>query len=219
MPPLPDDSPLKSAARRTVDRATASLVELSHTVHAHPELAFEEVRSSAWVAEALAGAGFEVESGVADLATAFVATAGAGPLTVGICAEYDALAGVGHACGHNVIAAAAVGAGLALAPVAQAAGLTVTVLGTPAEEGGGGKVLLLERGAFDTAHASMMVHPWHEDRLGAICLAVDHIAVRYTGREAHASAAAAKGVNAADAFVIAQVAIGLLRQHLEPGNQ
>src|SRR5579875_1704038 len=102
---------------------------------------------------------------------------------------------------------------------AEYAGLTVTVLGTPAEEGGGGKVLLLRHGAFDGAHAAMMVHPWPEDRLGATCLAVDHLAVRYTGREAHASAAPERGINAADAFVVAQVAIGLLRQHLEPGDQ
>jgi amidohydrolase len=136
-----------------------------------------------------------------------------------VCAEYDALPGVGHACGHNLIAAAAVGAGLALAEVADDVGLSVTVLGTPAEEGGGGKCFLLERGAFDGAHAAMMVHPWHEDRLEARCLAVDHIDVRYIGREAHASAAPDKGINAADALVVAQVAIGLLRQHLSAGDQ
>src|SRR5579884_3865003 len=219
MPPLPDDSPLKSAARRTVDRATASLVELSHTVHAHPELAFEEVRSSAWVAEALAGAGFEVESGVADLATAFVATAGAGPLTVGICAEYDALPGIGHACGHNVIAAAAVGAGMALAPLADDLGITVKVFGTPAEEGGGGKIIMLERGVFDGVHAAMMVHPAPADLVQMDCLAVDHVDVHYRGKEAHASAFPERGVNAADALTVAQVAIGLLRQHFRHRNK
>ena len=86
-------------------------------------------------------------------------------LHIVVCAEYDALPGVGHACGHNIIAAAAVGAGAALASVADDVGLTVTVLGTPAEEGGGGKILMLDQGAFEGAHAAMMVHPWPEDRL------------------------------------------------------
>ncbi len=171
------------------------------------------------MAEALDGAGLEVELGIHDLPTALRARAGSGPLSVVICAEYDALPGVGHACGHNLIAASAVGAGLALAQIADDVGLTVTVLGTPAEEGGGGKVILLDRGAFDGAHAAMMVHPWPEDRLGATCLAVDHLRIHYTGREAHASAAPERGVNAGDAMVVAQVGIGLLRQHLGRGDQ
>ena len=115
----------KAAAQDEVRKAEGALIELSHTVHAHPELCFEEERSSAWAADALAGAGFDVESGVCDLPTAFVATAGSGPLHIGICAEYDALPGIGHACGHNIIAAAAVGAGLALAKVADEIGITV----------------------------------------------------------------------------------------------
>jgi amidohydrolase len=126
---------------------------------------------------------------------------------------------IGHACGHNIIAATAVGAGLALASVAGDVGLTVRVLGTPAEEGGGGKVLMLERGAFDGVHAAMMVHPWPSDWLTATCLAVAHYDVRYHGREAHASAAPWEGVNAQDALNVAQVAIGLLRQQLPPGDQ
>src|SRR4051795_6943332 len=124
----------KAAAQKAVSQADGALIELSHTVHAHPELAFEEERSSAWAADALAGGGFTVESGGCDLPTAFVATAGSGPLTIGICAEYDALPAIGHACGHNIICASAVGAGLALAPLADDLGITVKVLGTPAEE-------------------------------------------------------------------------------------
>ncbi|HLX89446.1 MAG TPA: amidohydrolase, partial [Acidimicrobiales bacterium] len=192
---------------------------VSRAVHDDPELCFEEHHASAVVAGALGAAGFQVEPGVFDLPTALRARAGSGPLSIVLCAEYDALPGVGHACGHNLIAASAVGAGIGLAAVADDIGLTVTVLGTPAEEGGGGKVMLLERGAFDGAHAAMMAHPWHEDRLGAVCLAVDHLEVRYLGREAHASAAPEKGVNAADAMVVAQVSIGLLRQHLPAGDQ
>jgi len=209
----------KDAARHAVERATPDLVALSRAIHDDPELCFEEHHAARLVSESLGRAGFAVETGVYELPTAFSARVGDGPLNIVLCAEYDALAGVGHACGHNLIASSAVGAAIGMAAVADAVGLTVTVLGTPAEEGGGGKVFLLERGAFDAAHAAMMVHPWHEDRLGAICLAVDHLEVRFEGREAHASAAPQKGVNAADALVVAQVAIGLLRQHLPAGDQ
>jgi amidohydrolase len=138
---------------------------------------------------------------------------------VAVCAEYDALPDVGHACGHNIIAATAVGAGLALSAVADEIGVEVRVLGTPAEEGGGGKVLMLERGAFDGVHAAMMVHPWPNDRLTGSCLAVAHFDVHFAGHEAHASAAPWEGVNALDAMTISQVALGLLRQQLPPGDQ
>ncbi|HEX2040161.1 MAG TPA: M20 family metallopeptidase [Acidimicrobiales bacterium] len=206
----------KAAAREVVGLVEGELVDLSHRIHAHPELAFEEERSSAWCAELLADRGFSVEAGVCELPTAFVATAGSGPLVLGICAEYDALPGIGHACGHNVIAAAGVGAGVALAPLADDLGITVKVFGTPAEEGGGGKILMLERGAFDGVHAAMMVHPAPTEMERLPCLAVAHVDVRYTGKEAHASAFPELGRNAADALTIAQTAIGLLRQHIAP---
>jgi len=203
-------------AAETVDRAADRLVALSHAVHADAELAFEEHRSSARVAQALADGGFSVEHGVAGLDTAFVATIGSGSMTVAVCAEYDALPGIGHACGHNVIAAAAVGAGLALAPLVDELDLTVKVLGTPAEEGGGGKILMLDAGVFDGVHAAMMVHPAPYESLIIPCLAVEHLGVTYHGREAHASAFPQMGINGADALTVAQVAIGLLRQHIEP---
>ncbi len=214
-----DPGRAKEVVREAVEARRHELVELSRAIHDEPELCFEETASCARVAEALNGAGLNVDVGIHDLPTALRARSGSGPLSVVVCAEYDALAAVGHACGHNIIAAAAVGAGAALAQVADDVGLSVTVLGTPAEEGGGGKILLLERGAFDGAHAAMMIHPFHEDRLTARCLAVDHFEVRYLGREAHASAAPDKGINAADAMVVAQVGIGLLRQHLPSGTQ
>ena len=144
---------------------------------------------------------------------------GEGELVVAVCAEYDALPDVGHACGHNIIAASAVGAGLALAAVADQIGLQVRVLGTPAEEGGGGKIFMLERGAFEGVHAAMMIHPWPAERLTGACLAVSHFDVHFTGQEAHASAAPWEGVNALDAMTISQVALGLLRQQLPPGDQ
>jgi amidohydrolase len=209
----------KAAARATVDRDADALIDLSHRLHAHPELKFEEVQSSAWVAGALSDAGLPVESGICDLPTAFSCRVGSGPLHIAICAEYDALPGIGHACGHNIIAAMAVGAGRALAPLVDDLGITVSVIGTPAEEGGGGKVYMLERGAFDGVHAAMMVHPAPIEDLMPHCIAVSHFSVRATGKEAHASAAPYEGVNAADAMTIAQVAIGLMRQHLRPGEQ
>ena len=126
---------------------------------------------------------------------------------------------IGHACGHNIIAASAVGAGLALAPLVDELGITLSVIGTPAEEGGGGKILMLERGAFDGVHAALMVHPTPTEDLYPRVSAVAHMRVQYTGRESHAAIAPELGINAADAFTVAQVAIGLLRQHLRPFDQ
>ncbi len=209
----------KDTAAEVIARRLPELVALSHAVHATPELCFHETKSARTVAETLRVGGLEVTEGVYGLPTALESRSGHGELVVAVCAEYDALADVGHACGHNIIAATAVGAGLALAAVADQVGLEVRVLGTPAEEGGGGKVLMLDRGAFAGVHAAMMVHPWPADWLFGTCLAVSHFDVHFTGREAHASAAPWEGVNAQDALTIAQVSIGLLRQQLPPGDQ
>jgi amidohydrolase len=133
---------------------------------------------------------------------------------VAVCAEYDALPEIGHACGHNVIAATAVGAALALAEVADEAGLTVTVVGTPAEEGGGGKILLLDGGAFAGAHLAMMTHPAPMDMAAWPMVAAQQFRIRYFGKEAHAAAYPELGINALDALTVAQVGIGLLRQHV-----
>lgn len=206
----------KQAARERLSAARLSLLELSHRIHAHPELGFEEEKACGWLAETLDQAGFAVNTGICDLPTAFSATAGHGPLKIGIMAEYDSLPGVGHACGHNLIAAMAVGAGLAAVKVADDAGLTITVLGTPAEEIGnaGGKVLMLERGAFKGMHAAMMVHPAPMDMVQPKIIAASMFDVHYTGKEAHASAFPELGINAADALTVAQTSIGLLRQHI-----
>ena len=214
-----DVASVKEAAAAVVDQHLDELVALSHAVHDTPELCFGESASAQAVAAAMRSGGLQVDEGVYDLPTALESRTGEGELVVAVCAEYDALPDVGHACGHNIIAATAVGAGLALASVADELGLTVRVLGTPAEEGGGGKILMLERGAFAGVHAAMMVHPWPTERLTAQCLAVAHYDVRYRGREAHASAAPWEGVNAQDALTVAQVGIGLLRQQLPPGDQ
>lgn len=211
----------KTAARQRLESQRESLVELSHRIHAHPELGFEEERSSNWLCETLGDLGFAVEQGICDLPTAFRARFGNGPLNVAICAEYDSLPGIGHACGHNVIAASAVGAALAAAEIADDVGLTVTVLGTPAEEVGNasGKILLLERGAFGDVHAAMMVHPAPFDMLRAKIIAASMFEVAYTGKESHASAFPELGINAADALTIAQTALGLLRQHIRAADR
>jgi amidohydrolase len=208
------DEDLKAAARDRVEAARDSLVSLSHRIHADPELGYEEEHAADWLCEALEGAGLAVERGIAGLPTAFAARAGSGPLHVAICAEYDALPEIGHACGHNVIAAAAVGAGVALAPIADDAGLTVTIFGTPAEEGGGGKIVMLDEGAFDGVHAAMMVHPAPFEMLEFPVIAATSFDIRFTGKAAHSSAFPELGINAAGAFVVAQAAIGVLREHI-----
>lgn len=206
------------AVEAAVHRRRGDLVELSHSIHAEPELAFAEHRSCAKTQALAAEYGFEVSAAPAGLDTAFRAVYGSGPLVVGVCAEYDALPGLGHACGHNIIAASAVGAALALADVADELGLTVVLLGTPAEEAGGGKVLMLDAGVFDDITVSVMLHPGPLDIAAARSLALSQVAVRYQGREAHAAVAPFLGVNAVDAITVAQVAIGLLRQQMAPGQ-
>ncbi|MEU4813490.1 M20 family metallopeptidase [Nocardia fluminea] len=208
-----------TASDAAILAASDELIGLSHAIHAEPELAFAETRSVAKVLEPLVERGFAVTKGVAGLSTAFRAVYGGGRLTVGICAEYDALPEIGHACGHNIIAASAVGAAIGLAAVADTLDLTVVVLGTPAEESGGGKVLMLEAGAFDDIAMAMMVHPGPADIVGARSLALADLAIVFHGREAHASAAPELGRNAGDAVTLTQVAVGLLRQHLRPGQQ
>ncbi|MFF7902102.1 M20 family metallopeptidase [Streptomyces sp. NPDC007920] len=209
---------LKERCRDTVTRVQDQVLALSHSLHAEPELAYEEHRSARKIADLVEGAGFAVEQGVCDLPTAFTATAGSGDLVVGICAEYDALPGIGHACGHNVNGAAATTAALALASVADDIGVTVKLLGTPAEEYGGGKADMLREGAFDDVAAAMMAHAAPTDAVGMTSLAISSWKVAYTGRTAHAAAMPHRGVNAADAMMIAQVAISAYRQQMTPGG-
>ncbi len=209
----------RESVRAAIDAISGDLVSLSHFIHAHPEMGYEEYLSAEAVASAAEDAGFILERGIAELPTAFRATSGSGELRVVLCAEYDALPDVGHACGHNIIAAASLGAAIGLAAVAEELDLTVILLGTPSEEGGGGKIDLINAGYFNDVHAALMIHPWPTERLEATCLAVDHFDVTYEGKEAHASAAPWEGVNALDAVTIAQVAVSLLRQQLRPGDQ
>jgi amidohydrolase len=203
---------LEDAVLSASDRVTDRMLGLSHDLHAHPEIAWEEVRSCARVAGELSDAGFEVQERFTGLETAFLARRGTGPLHLAVCAEYDALPGMGHACGHNVISAISTGAALALAPHVDDLGITLSVFGTPAEEGGGGKIEMLDRGGFAGVHAAAMVHPGPVDVAHAEPYAVSHSHIQYDGKSAHAAAYPDRGINAADAFTIAQVAIGMLRQ-------
>lgn len=213
-------APHKAAAARRVAEHGERLLAVSHLLSEHPELGLEEVRAAAWLAEAATElTGRPVELGVGGLPTAFLATAGSGELVVTICAEYDALPEVGHGCGHNVIAAAALGAFAALAPLADELNATVRLLGTPAEENEGGKVTLLDAGLFESSHAALMVHPGPSDEASMRPYASTSISAEFIGREAHASLTPHRGLNALDALTVTLTAIGLARQQLEPGQQ
>ncbi|MFE6805023.1 M20 family metallopeptidase [Streptomyces sp. NPDC057681] len=209
-------SSVKGVIEQAVARWSADLVELSHSLHREPELGCAEYKSRDKLVGLLERAGFTVESPVGGLDTAFTAVTGSGDLTIGLCAEYDALPEIGHACGHNVNGAASLGAALALAAVADELGLRVKVIGTPAEETIGGKAYLLEAGVFDDVAAAMMVHASGEDVIRGATRALSMWEVEYTGTPAHAASAPWRGVNALDAVSIAYHSVGLLRQQLRP---
>jgi amidohydrolase len=196
-----------------------SLIQLSETLHANPELGWQEHRAAGWTADYLAAHGFEVEREYLGFPTAIRAVFGTGTRRVGLMAEYDALPGLGHACGHNIITAVSCGAAVALAEFAAERDLTVELYGTPAEEGGGGKIELLKKGAFRGLDLAMMAHPSPVDSAEARPYAVAHNHVEYRGKSAHAAAYPDQGVNANDAFIVAQVALGLLRQQLPSGTR
>ncbi|MEX2245170.1 MAG: M20 family metallopeptidase [Dehalococcoidia bacterium] len=209
---------LKARACAAIDARAEELVALSQRIHAHPEVAYHEEQASGWLCELLGGAGFSVERGYAGLATAFRAafraSAGAGRPVVGILAEYDALPGIGHGCGHNIIATAGAGAGIGVRAVIDDAGGTVHVIGTPAEEVYGGKVEMARAGAFADLDAAMMVHPGGRDGVIARALACAEVKIEYFGREAHAAAVPEQGINALEAMILAYNGINALRQHI-----
>ncbi len=209
----------KELARDRFTEIEPTLIELSRWMYNHPEIAFEERESSARIAGFLSDRGFAVEHPAYGLETAFTARTGSSGPEVVICAEYDALPGVGHACGHNIIATAALGAAYALAPMVDELGFRLTVLGTPAEEKYGGKVDLINAGAFKDASAAMMIHPSPTDCVDPNVIAVAHIDVHFRGKEAHASAYPHLGLNALDAFVQSYVNVSTLRQHLLPTDK
>ena len=200
-----------------VERHREALSALSLKIHAHPELRFEEHRASAWISEALEAHGHTVERALGGLPTAFRARAGEGGPRVAILAEYDALPEIGHACGHNLIAAGAVGAFLALAPLAKELGGSVDLVGTPAEEGGGGKIILLREGAFEGVDAAMMFHPFDRDLVSHPALASVWITMKFHGRPAHAAAAPHDGASALTACLQTFSLIDSQRVHFRDG--
>ncbi|WP_421120127.1 amidohydrolase [Aquihabitans daechungensis] len=212
-----------AAAKDRIDAVVAehaaALLDASHRIHEHPELGFEEHHAQEVLSAVLEGAGIAVTRGAYGVATAFEAVAGSGGPRIAVLCEYDALPGIGHACGHNIIGTAGVGAGIAAAAVAADLGGTVVILGTPGEEGGGGKVLMAEQGAFEDIDAALMVHPAGLDlsRFGAI--AIQQLEVTYHGKAAHAAAAPQAGRNALDAAVLGYNNVAALRQHIRPDER
>lgn len=205
-----------TAVAAQIATESPALLALAHEIHAHPETAFEEFRAHAVLTDYLEGAGFDVTRSAYGLETAFRAEAvgGDGPTVAFIC-EYDALPEIGHACGHNIIAAAGVGAAVAAARSLGEAPGRIVVLGTPAEEGGGGKVFMIERGAFEDIDAAMMIHPAGRDLTHMDTVAIERTRVKYRGLAAHAAAAPQLGRNALDAAVLGYVNVAALRQHLD----
>lgn len=210
---------MKAAVCERIDAMADRLLDVSHDIHAHPELNYEEHHAHAVLTDFLAAEGIEPTRSAYGLDTAFDARVGSQGPQIAVLCEYDALPGVGHACGHNIIAAAGLGAGVAAASVAEALGGTVRIMGTPAEEGGGGKVRMARQGAFEGVAAAMMVHPADADLFSIDCLAIQQLLVRYEGRAAHAAAAPWEGRNALDAAVLGYMNVAALRQHIRPNER
>jgi len=206
---------LKTKLRNEVDARRQELVQLSLKIHDNPELSFEEKRASSWLIDFLGSNGFRVRSTVAGLPTAFQATYGQGSPRIALLAEYDALPQIGHGCGHNIIAASAVGAGVASKLAIDQLGGTIVVLGTPGEEGFGGKIDMVEAGVFEEIDVAMMVHPNTRNMVTTEMLACTSLEVEFIGKPAHAAAQPYKGVNALEALILAFNSVNSLRQHIK----
>lgn len=213
-----DVEALKVRACEIVDACAQDLVDVSHQIHDRPEQNFEEQFASELLVRTASRHRLETDLGAYGVDTGFVSECGTGPL-VSVMSEYDALPDLGHACGHNVIAAAGLGAAIALSAVAGDAGGALRYLGTPAEEGGGGKILMARNGALDGVELAMMVHSAGEDLTTIDAIALRQLLMEYSGVEAHAAAAPHKGRNALDAAVIGYMSVAALRQHILPSER
>ncbi|WP_106179409.1 M20 family metallopeptidase [Prauserella shujinwangii] len=212
-------APVRDRVEAAVAGHRSDLVALSRDLHAHPETGFTEHRSVRAVAASLEAGGHAATVGVGGLDTALLATAGSGAPHVAVLAEYDALPGIGHACGHNIICAAAVGGFLGAAAVVGETGGRVSLVGTPAEEGGGGKETLARAGVFADVDAVVMLHPFSHDVAMHPFLGRRQLEMIFHGVSAHASAQPFMGRNALDAAVSAYQGVAALRQHLPPGDR
>ncbi len=215
---VPDVADLKRRACAVVDQLAPRLIELSHRIHDNPEFQFEEVKASAWLAEFLGNEGLPVELGAAGMPTAFFGKkrGGDGP-TVALVAEYDALRGLGHACGHNILGTSNVGAAVAVSRLIGEIGGTVEIFGTPAEEGGGGKIPFVKEGYFRDVAAAVSMHPQGGGRPAGVngrCLAVIPFVFKFYGKPAHAAGNPQDGRNALDALIQTFNGINAMRQHV-----
>lgn len=206
----------KQKMEQTITEKLEGLFGLAKKMKDNPELGFEEYKASAWLTDYLKSEGFEVQRGIAGLETAFKATyelGGKGPNIAFLC-EYDALPGIGHGCGHNLIGPSSIGAAIALSKLEGLSG-KITLLGSPAEETGGAKVILVEKGAFDDVDFAMMVHPATKNSTYSTTFAIDAIEFTYHGKTSHAAAAPELGINALDSVIQLFNGINALRQHLK----
>jgi amidohydrolase len=210
-----DLATLKQSVKDSVASQAAALRKIALDIHANPELGFKEKQAASWLTDHLKKNGFAVEMGIADLPTAWKATYGSGSPVIAFVGEYDALPDVGHACGHNLIATASVGAAVASKALADKFGGTVVMIGTPAEELYGGKIPMVKKGIFNGLDAAMLVHPGSDSTAVTRALAVVTLYVEYFGREAHAAAHPEQGINALDAMIIGYTGVAALRQHIE----
>ena len=212
-----DIAQVKQQVCADIDSRSADLISISHEIHAHPELNFEEKFAHDILTQYIADSKLKVNRGAFELDTAFdVSVRGGNGPTVAVICEYDALPGIGHACGHNIIATAGLGAGVALSAVAELCGGNLRLMGTPAEEGGGGKVEMARKGAFKNIDAAMMIHPSDQDLARMNAIAIQQLFVRYQGLAAHAAVSPDKGKNALDAAVLGYMNVAALRQHIRP---
>ena len=210
-----DAGELKSRVIGEIENYRDELKELSLRIHSNPEIAFQEEKAATWLTDYLKEKGFSIEKGICGLATAFRAGYGKGKPVIALLAEYDALPKLGHACGHNIIATSAVGAGIAAKLAVDEFGGTVQVLGTPGEEMYGGKVYMVRKGAFKDVDAVMMVHPAGLNTAATKFLACQTLEVEFFGKPAHAAARPEVGINALEAMLMSYAAINSLRQHIK----
>ena len=206
---------LKASVIGEIDARRHKLSELSLKIHSNPELGFQEVKAATWLTRYLEENGFSIQRGICELPTAFRGSYGQGKPAIAILAEYDALPNLGHACGHNLIAACAVGAAIASKPAIDQFGGSILAIGTPSEEKGGGKVIMAKKGAFDNLDIAMMVHPGVRNTAITHSLACQPLDVEFFGKEAHAATHPEAGINALEAMISSFAAINSLRQHIK----
>ena len=212
-----DIAKIKQQVCADIDNRSADLISISHEIHAHPELNFHEKFAHEVLTQYIADSKLKVDRGAFELDTAFdVSVRGGNGPTVAVICEYDALPGIGHACGHNIIAAAGLGAGVALSALAELCGGNLRLMGTPAEEGGGGKVEMARKGAFKNIDAAMMIHPSDQDLARMNAIAIQQLFVRFEGLAAHAAVSPDRGKNALDAAVLGYMNVAAMRQHIKP---